>query len=165
MFRKMRRFKQELSREKSIGILESNTSGVLGLMGDEGYPYTVPLSYVYDEDKIYFHSGREGHKVSAIRNCDKASFCVIDKDEVVPSEYTTYFRSVIAFGRVRFSDDENEIMYAIDLLARKYAPEDKAENRRAAIDREYSQLAVAVMKIEHMTGKQAIELVKKREAR
>ncbi|MDO4352447.1 MAG: pyridoxamine 5'-phosphate oxidase family protein [Clostridia bacterium] len=165
MFRKMRRFKQELSREESIGILESNTSGVLGLMGDDEYPYTVPLSYVYDDDKIYFHSGREGHKVSAIKACDKASFCVIDKDEVVPPEYTTYFRSVIAFGRVRFSDDENETMYAIDLLARKYAPEDTAENRKAAIDREYDQLAVAVMEIEHMTGKEAIELVKKRKAR
>lgn len=72
MFRKMRRFKQELSREESIGILESNTSGVLGLMGDDEYPYTVPLSYVYDDDKIYFHSGREGHKVSVIKACDKA---------------------------------------------------------------------------------------------
>ena len=83
----------------------------------------------------------------------------------MPLEYTTYFRSVIAFGKVRFSDDEKEIMYAIDLLARKYAPEDTAENRKAAIDREYDQLAVAVMEIEHMTGKEAIELVKKREAR
>lgn len=160
MFRKMRRSKQELKREESIAVLERNTAGVLGLAGDGGYPYTVPMSYVYDDNKIYFHSGREGHKVSAIKNCDKASFCVIDKDEVVPLEYTTYFRSVIVFGRVAFVKDEKEIRYAIDLLARKYAPNDTAENRKAAIEKEYNQLAIAVMKIEHMTGKEAIELVR-----
>lgn len=160
MFRKMRRHRQELSREETIRILNENTSGVLGLIGDEGYPYTVPVSYVYDDNKIYFHSGRAGHKVDAINSSPKASFCVIDKDEVVPLEYTTYFRSVIVFGKVRFIEDEKEIMRSIDMLARKYAPTDTDQNRSEAIKREYSQLAMAVIEIEHMTGKQAIELVR-----
>lgn len=160
MFRKMRRNKQKLSLNESIDILHRNTSGVLGLMGDDGYPYTVPVSYVYCDNKIYFHTGKEGHKVDAINNYDKASFCIIDKDEVVPCEYTTYFKSVIAFGKIRFINDENEIKYSIDMLAKKYAPDDTEQNRQVAVDKEYDMLAMAVMDIEHITGKQAIELVK-----
>ena len=89
MFREMRRKKQLLSDEVSREILERNTSGVLSLMGDEGYPYGVPLSYVLVGDKIFFHCAKEGHKIDAIRNCEKASFCVIDQDQIVSEEYTT----------------------------------------------------------------------------
>ena len=97
-FRDMRRKRQLLSEEDSIDILTKATAGTLALLGDNDYPYAVPISYVYQERKLYFHSALAGHKVDAIRKCDKASFCVIDKDEVHPEKYTTYFRSVIAFG-------------------------------------------------------------------
>ena len=79
MFRDMRRKQQALPYEESVTILESASSGVLAVLGDEGYPYTVPLSYVYREGKLYFHCASEGHKLDAIRGCDKASFCVIEK--------------------------------------------------------------------------------------
>ena len=107
-FREMRRKHQQLSEEESIGILQKATSGTLALLGDGGYPYAVPISYVYDDGKLYSHSAMSGHKVDAIRKCDKASFCVIDQDNVQPAEYTTYFRSVIAFGRIRIVEDETE---------------------------------------------------------
>lgn len=77
MFRQMRRKRQELPREECLEILREGTSGVLALLGDGGYPYAVPLSYVYDGGKIYFHSARAGHKLDALRGCDRASFCVI----------------------------------------------------------------------------------------
>lgn len=164
MFREMRRKKQQLSPEECSEILERNSSGVLALSGDEGYPYAVPLSYVWDgTGKIYFHSAKTGHKVDAVRRCDKASFCVVDRDQVIPEEYTTYFRSVIAFGRIRELREPEEKYAAIDLLARKYAPRDSAENRRAAIDREWAPLCMLEMTIEHLTGKEAIELVRRRE--
>ena len=105
IFREMRRKKQELSRQEIADILHKGTSGVLALLGDNDYPYAVPISYVYDDGKIYFHSAKSGHKIDAIQRTEKASFCVIDKDLVVPEEYTTYFRSVIAFGSRKESSD------------------------------------------------------------
>ncbi|NLD86776.1 MAG: 5-nitroimidazole antibiotic resistance protein, partial [Clostridiales bacterium] len=101
MFRKMRRFAQSLSEEENIEILSRNTSGVLALSGDEGYPYALPMAYCYDNGRIIFHSASKGHKIDAVGNCDKASFCVIDRDDVFPEEYTTKYRSVIVFGKIR----------------------------------------------------------------
>lgn len=160
MFREMRRKKQELSQQEVADILHKGTSGVLALLGDNDYPYAVPISYVYDDGKIYFHSAKSGHKIDAIQRTAKASFCVVDKDLVVPEEYTTYFRSVIAFGKIRVIEDDREKRAAIEKLAIKYAPQDTAANRDNAINREWKSLCMLEMAIDHMTGKEAIELVK-----
>lgn len=161
MFRKMRRAKQALDAEAVSEILRRGSSGVLALSGDDGYPYAVPLSYVYDGEKLYFHCAKEGHKLDLIRRNPKASFCVIDQDKVVPEEYTTYYRSVIAFGRIRALDDPAEKRAAIEILALKYAPEDTAERREAFIEREWAPLHMLEMRLEHVTGKAAIELFRK----
>lgn len=163
VFREMRRKKQVLSQKEVEGILHKGTSGVLALLGDNDYPYAVPISYVYDDGKVYFHSAKSGHKIDAIQRTAKASFCVIDEDLVVPEEYTTYFRSVIAFGRIRIVEDDSEKRAAIEKLAIKYAPEDTAANRDYAISREWKPLCMLEMTIDHVTGKEAIELVKERE--
>lgn len=107
-FRAMRRKRQQLSEAETISILEQSTSGTLALMGDGGYPYAVPISYVYADGRLYFHSALTGHKVDAIRACEKASFCVVGQDSVQPKQYTTFFRSVIAFGRLHIIEDEKE---------------------------------------------------------
>lgn len=98
MFRPMRRSAQALGVDACREVLSRGTSGVLALLGDGGWPYAVPMSYAFDGEKLYFHCAREGHKLDAIRREARASFCVVDRDEVVPAEYTTYFRSAIAFG-------------------------------------------------------------------
>ena len=159
MFRPMRRFRQALSQEDCHTILDRGTSGVLALSGDEGYPYAVPLSYVYEGGKLYFHSAQAGHKIDAIRRNSKASFCVIDQDQVIPEEYTTYFRSVIAFGTLRILTKEGEKRAAIEHLAKKYAPQDSNEHRDQAIRREWGPLCMLEMTVEHLTGKTAIELL------
>lgn len=163
VFREMRRKKQVLSQKEVEDILHKGTSGVLALLGDNDYPYAVPISYVYDDGKVYFHSAKSGHKIDAVQRTAKASFCVIDEDLVVPEEYTTYFRSVIAFGRIRIVEDDSEKRAAIEKLAIKYAPEDTAANRDYAISREWKPLCMLEMTIDHVTGKEAIELVKERE--
>ena len=165
MFREMRRKKQILTEEKAKEVLNRGTSGVLALLGDDDYPYAVPVSYVYCGSKIYFHGAKSGHKIDAIKKCDKASFCVIDKDDVIPEEYTTYFRSVIVFGKIRIMEDELEMRKAIELLAEKYCPHSSEEERSIAIDREWKPLCMIEFSIEHLSGKEAIELVNMQSAK
>ena len=161
MFRPMRRIKQLLSQEDTVQIFERGTSGTLAILGDDGYPYALPLSYVYSQGKIFFHSAKTGHKIDAIRANDKASFCVIDKDHIVPEEYTSYFRSAIAFGRIKIMEDEQEKRAALDILAQRYTP-GREEQRQRTMDKELPALCMLELDIEHMTGKEAIDLVKGR---
>ena len=160
-FRAMRRHRQQLSHEESIGILQKATSGTLALLGDGGYPYAVPISYVYDDGKLYFHSAMSGHKVDAIRSCDKASFCVIDQDCVRPAEYTTYFRSVIAFGRIRIVEDEAEKQAIARILGNRYNP-NQEEALQKELEHGLARMLAVRLDIEHLTGKEAIELLRQR---
>lgn len=164
MFREMRRKKQQLSQKEIQDILDRGTCGVLAAAGDEGYPYAVPLSYVYDGNHIYFHGARSGHKVDAIRRSDKVSFCVIDQDMVVPEEFTTYFRSVIAFGRIRIVEDADQKRRAAEKLAEKYSPRESWDRIEQEISGQWKALCVMEMKIEHISGKEAIELVRQKTA-
>ena len=106
MFREMRRKRQQLSPAECEEILRRGTSGVLAAEGDGGYPYAVPLSYIYEDGRLYFHCAKAGHKLDAVRRNKKVSFCVIDRDTIVLEEYTSYFRSVIVFGEMRILEDE-----------------------------------------------------------
>lgn len=161
-FRKMRRFKQELSEDRTIEVLNKATSGVLAVLGDEDYPYAVPLSFVYDDGKIYFHCAKAGHKLDAMRKHDKVSFCVIDQDHIVGEEFTTYFRSVIAFGKAReLEHSGEEFIHAHEILSLKYWPEAPKEKIDKAMASDGMPMLVFAIDIEHMTGKEAIELVKK----
>ena len=157
-FRSMRRKRQQLSEAESIEILRKSTSGTLALLGDNGYPYAVPISYVYAEGKLYFHSALSGHKVDAIRNCDKASFCVINKDDVQPEKYTTYFCSVIAFGRIHIIEDHKEKLETARMLGDRYNP-NQEEALQKEIEKGLSRMVMIRFDIEHLTGKEAIELV------
>ena len=161
-FRKMRRFRQLLPEEETIGILKEGTSGVLACSGDNGYTYAVPLSYVYDNGCIYFHTAQTGHKIDAMAACEKVSFCVIGQDLIVPEEVTTYFRSAIVFGRARILEGE-EKMRAARKLADKYASSCPEAIEKDIRDN-YDSMHMVEIRIEHMTGKQAIELVRRAEA-
>ena len=158
----MRRKRQQLSEEESISILQKSTSGTLALLGDAGYPYAVPISYVYHEGKLYFHSALSGHKVDAIRQCNKASFCVIELDEVHPEKYTTFFRSVIAFGRIHIIEDEAEKLETARMLGNRYNP-NQEEALQKELEQGLSRMLMIRFDIEHLTGKEAIELMKQRE--
>lgn len=178
----MRRKKQELPLGEAVAILQRGTSGVLALSGDEGYPYAVPMSYAYDGEgagacvgdaaaaqdaapslgRLVFHSAAAGHKVDAIARDGRASFCVVDQDDVAPEKFTTLFRSVIAFGRIRVLDDPAEKRAAIELLSRRYAPGAPREAESEEIERFWSTLLMFELRIEHLSGKEAIELVRGR---
>ncbi len=162
MFRELRRKKQLLPEADTIEILKSGTAGVLAVSGDNGYPYAVPLSYVYKDGKLYFHFALQGHKVDGITRNDKVSFCVIDKDEVMPQTLSTHYRSAIVFGRARFLTDEAEKKSALEYLAEKYSP-DYPEQAQEAIGRDLNNVGIAVVTIEHITGKAARGLVESKD--
>ena len=165
MFREMRRKKQALSREESLQVLRRGTSGVLAVSGDGGYPYAVPLSYVCDGDKIFFHCARMGHKLDAIARNEKVSFCVIDQDQIVQEEYTSYFRSVIVFGRARILQDDGERRRALGLLAARYSPDQAQAQRLHAVEKELGAVCMLELAIEHMSGKEAVELARAKQSR
>ena len=158
MFRESRKPKQALSSEEIEQILSRNTAGVLAVSGDEGYHYAVPLSYVYLNGKIYFHGSKVGHKIDSLLRSDKVSFCVIDQDKIMGAEYTTYFRSVVAFGRARLLEGEEKLIPLVQ-LCEKYWPGhlDVTEPKAAAA---LERVGLIELTMEHVTGKQAVELVK-----
>ena len=154
MFRKMRRFKQQLTGEECAEILRRERRGVLALLGDGGYPYALPLDFVYEGGKIYFHCAAEGHKIDAIRRCDKASFCVTERGDAVPGEWWLTVRSVIAFGRVRILDDRKEVLSRVRALGMKYAPPEYVEKE---IQKDGKRVQCLEFTVEHMTGKRVNE--------
>ncbi len=155
MFREMRRKAQQLSERECVEILERESSGVLAVSGDEGYPYAVPLSYVYKSGKIYFHCAKQGHKLDSIKKYDKVSFCVIGQDNVIQSEFRTMYRSVIVFGRARLLEDEREIFDSIMSLSKKYSPDIAEEEHLAEIERFKKALCMVEITPEHITGKRS----------
>ncbi len=160
MIKEMRRFKQKLNDDECLDILDRNTSCVLALSESQGYPYAIPLSYAREGSSVFFHSALEGQKLDYINANPKASLCVIDEDLIVPSEYTTYFRSVIAYGSIARIEGARK-RHALEVLAEKYSPdfpEGRAQEINALIDR----TCMLEFTIERMTGKEAREL---REAR
>lgn len=158
-FREMRRFRQQLSIQECETILARGTSGVLAVAGDGGWPYAVPLSYVYEEGKLLFHCARAGHKLDALRSEPRASFCVVDQDQVLPERYTTAYRSVIAFGQVHILEEPEQLRPGAERLGRKYYPEGPAQGLEREIDGALGHMAVLEMTVEHITGKQARELM------
>lgn len=158
MFREIRRGKQLLSMEEIIAVMTRCTNGVLACLGDEDYPYAVPLSYVYFNDKIYFHSAKAGHKIDAITKNPKVSFSVIDEDKIVSEGYTTYFRSVIVFGKARIVEDNDEWLESFAALVEKYSGNQPEEARNKEISR-CKQANIIAIDVEYITGKEAIEFV------
>ncbi len=157
MFREMRLGKQLLSMEDTVAVMDRCSSGSLACLGDEDYPYSVPLSYVYFNGKIYFHSAKDGHKIDAITKNPKVSFSVIDEDTIVSKEYTTYFRSAIAFGKARIIEGD-ERLEAFKALVVKYSGDQPEEAKHKEIAG-CTQAYIIAIDVEHITGKEAIELV------
>ena len=158
LFREMKRFNQQLPMDQTIEILNRNNSGVLAVQGDEGYPYTVPMNYFYQDGKVYFHTKQTGHKMDAIKKDAKVSFCVIERDQFISEEYTNHYRSAIAFGKARVLEDEQEIYEYSLMWAEKLCSSETPKHREEVVKRRLPTLGMIVMEIEHVTGKEALEL-------
>ena len=158
MFREMRRNRQLMSTGDTDSVLKRCSNGVLACLGDDDYPYAVPLNYVYHNGRIYFHSAREGHKIDAMLKHPKISFAVVDEDTILSERYTSRFRSAVVFGKARIAEGEGRLE-AFRALVKKYSEDQPEEDKRRTIDNCTRALIVAI-DIEHMTGKQAKEFIK-----
>lgn len=151
MFRKMRRHKQELTKEECIEILINEPRGVLALLGDENYPYALPMSHVYADGKIYFHGAKEGHKIDAVKKEPKASYCVMNRGVKKADEWWYTFKSVIVFGKIRILTDRQDKIDKLTLIGNKFFP--SPEDTENEINRLLENTAVFEITIEHMSGK------------
>ena len=126
MFRKLARIKQQLPQAECIDILKAEPRGVLSVLGDDGYPYGMPLNHYYCEadGKIYFHSGKTGHKVDAIMREKKVSFCVCDQGVHEDGDWALTFRSVIVFGKIEIVEDYDRIIEISRALSHKFTQDE-----------------------------------------
>ena len=157
MFRELVRKKQALTLEECKEILQNEPRGVLSLIGDNGYPYGVPINHYYCEENghIYFHSGKSGHKVDALRACDKASFCVYDGGYRCEGEWALNIKSVIVFGRIQIVEDHDEAMDICRKLCYKFTSDSDYIEKEIATSGKNTLCFKLVP--EHITGKKINE--------
>ena len=157
MFRKMRRFNQQISDLECIEILKNTKRGVLSLIGDDGYPYGLPIDYWYCEDdgKIYFHGAKEGHKIDSIKACGKASYCVYDEGFRKEGDWALNIKSVVIFGKISFVEDEEKAREICTALVRKFT--DDEEYLEKELKNALPRVQCLEFAPEHMTGKMVNE--------
>ena len=153
MFPEMKRVKQKLSREECIEILRQEKRGVLSVLGEDDYPYGMPINHYYCEEdgKLYFHGGGKGHKIDAMRRHDKASFCVYDEGFRREGEWALNIRSVVVFGRIEFVEDRETMLRIVTELCRKFT--DDEEYIRREIEGHAARTLMFALVPEHITGK------------
>ena len=151
MFREMRRKDREISINDAREILTKACYGVLSTMSENGYPYGVPVNYVFYNGYIYFHSAKEGHKIDNIKNNSKVSFSIVGSEEVLPDQFTTDYESVVAFGDAEevYELEKGEALLEI---IKKYSPE-FIEKGEKYIETLGSKTAVLKIDIKHLSGK------------
>ena len=156
----MRKSKQQIPLEEAIQILKSATNGTLSLVDPYGKPYGVPMSFIFDgRESIYFHCALEGRKIDCIKNNPYCCFTIIDRDDIMPDEFTTYFRSVIVEGSISILSERERMIEILRLLSSKYSPGLDCEPE---ISKGIDRVLILKMDIEKISGKEAIELIRKK---
>lgn len=153
MFREMRRKNQEISKQECIAILSSEKRGVLAVLGDNGYPYAVPMNFYYDEqnNKIYLHSAKSGHKLDSIQNCEKVCFTTWNQGIKKQNDWAFYVISVVIMGKAELVHDEKLKMQQIRNLGLKYYPSEQEVEE--VIKKYINNMQLIAISIDNMTGK------------
>ena len=153
MFREMLRKKQQLTDAECIEILKNEPRGVLSMLGDDGYPYGVPINPYYCEadGKLYFHGGKKGHRIDAVRQHDKVSFCVYDQGWREDGDWALHIRSVIVFGRIELIEDRETVYEISRQLSYKFTKDEAYIAHE--IEKSGPGTLLLALTPEHMTGK------------
>ncbi len=151
MIKEMRRKDREIFNDDIEEVLINGEYGTLATIGEDGYPYIVPLNYVYYNKSLYFHCAKEGYKLQNIERNVKVSFCVVTSTEVLASEFSTKYKSVIAFGQASEATDDLKDTILIKFID-KYSP-DFSDEGKIYIEKAKDSVKVMRINIQHMTGK------------
>ena len=157
MFREMLKKRKQISSQQCVQLLCSQQRGVLSVLGGNDYPYGLPLNHFYnpDDGKLYFHSGKVGHMVDAIKAHDKASFCVYDQGWREEGDWALNISSVIVFGRIEIIEDREKALSVVRRLCEKFTTDQQFIQR--SIEEEFDKTLFFALVPEHMTGKQVRE--------
>lgn len=157
MFREVARINKRLTQEECVQILKNEKRGVLSLLGDDDYPYGVPLNYWYceEENRLYFHGGKKGHRIEAMQKHDKVSFCVYDEGYREEGDWALNIRSVIVFGRAKVVEDMQRAMEAARQLSLKFTGDTAYIDKEIQVEGPHT--LCFYVEIEHMTGKKIKE--------
>jgi len=172
MFREIRRKEKQLTIEECHEILTKAEYGTLATMGADGYPYAVPVNYVFHNGKIYFHCAKVGQKLDNIANCSNVSFNIVTDVLVVPmisedinesylrfNGFDTNFNSVIIFGKAK-EVIEREKMEGLIALLKKFLTaieyNQYKEEGIKYIEKSLERTKLIEIEIEHITGKRGI---------
>lgn len=157
MFRTIRKKKNELDVNAAKSLLQSSRRGILAVNGDNGYPYAIPVNYFYDsnDQKIYFHGARAGHKVDALRACNKVCFTVYGNETIKDEVWAPYVQSTVVFGRCHLINDDSRTMVLLKKFAMKYYPNERLVDEEIMKAGKAAQLFE--IEIEHLTGKEVQE--------
>lgn len=150
-FRPMRRKDRELSPSEAEELLKTGEYGVLSTAGEDGYPYGVPVNYVFLDGVLYFHCAAEGEKLDALARCGRVSFCVVGETDLMPEKFSTRYESVIAFGTADEAAGE-EKREALMGLIRKYSP-GYLEKGKEYVGRAFDDVKIIRIRVDHLTGK------------
>ena len=153
MFREMRRYKQQIDREECVKVLKTEKRGVLSLIGDDGYPYGIPMNHFYDEkeNKIYFHGAKTGHKIDALNRCKKCCYTVFDHGYRKDGEWSLNVQSVVVFGTIKVVTSEEKMRQICTDLCRKFT--DDEEYLKQELEHALPRVQCLELTPDHMTGK------------
>lgn len=157
MFRELLRKKKEMPKEECIALLEKETRGVLSVIGDEGYPYGMPMNHFYESESgnIWFHCGRKGHRLDALRKENKVSFCVLDKGTATEGDWALMVKSVVVFGKIEIIDDPKAVADIAAKLSRKFTSDE--EYIKSEIEKFGKETLLLKLVPEHICGKYVTE--------
>lgn len=157
MFRPIRRVKNELTIDDAKSLLRENKRAAFSVNGDDGYPYTIPIDFYYEEseNKIYFHSAKKGHKIDSIVNNDKVCFTTWNDGYREEGDWSYHVQSCVVFGRAKLVTDTDTAVDKIRKLGNKYYP--SADEVEVEIEKDFKGVQMVEIDIEHMTAKKVHE--------
>lgn len=157
MFRELIRKNKKLSMQECVEILKNEKRGVLSVIGDDNYPYGMPMNHFYNEDdgKIYFHCGKMGHRLDSLRKHNKVSFCTYDNGYRKEGEWALNVKSVIVFGKIEIIEDADKIADITKKLSYKFTQDENYINRE--IELFLNKTLLLELTPEHISGKSVTE--------